>query len=439
MSRSFLVHTALSSAAVAAILLAGCDPICTDGVSGPGQGKVTRNAAGTCVQVVVTQPDAGEDAGPGTGDAGDAGGDPDAGTDGGVCGAGPGWTAQVLDENIDSLATAFVFDAQGVGHYAYSKDAHLYVGTTRPGDAPARVENVWTTGFDVHMKLAPDGTHHVLYQYGEHVGYATDANGAWEFSYLERGWASAIALDAEGRPHVLIARPAPLVGYLYGFESATGTWSQAVLEEVGAVGDRERMTVDANGHVHFVFARMSGAQSQVVYASNVSGTWAAEPLSWWLPTGSPRLRIALEVDATGRPSLLGSDDQGAWLWVKEDSGWKSYGLGAFRSRGPALTRSALFPNIRHALLDDADPDANVNGSASRLVVKALYGTDPVATTPPLVLETLDGGNALPGPSSLQVDDQGRVQVGLSYAHYTYPAGGGLPKVTRGLSYAHYCP
>ncbi|RKG63518.1 hypothetical protein D7V80_30410, partial [Corallococcus sp. CA054B] len=80
MSRSFLAYTALSSAAVATVLLTGCDPICTNGVSKPGQGQVTRNAAGTCVQLVVTRPDAGEDGGS---DGGDGGELPDAGDGGG--------------------------------------------------------------------------------------------------------------------------------------------------------------------------------------------------------------------------------------------------------------------------------------------------------------------------------------------------------------------
>ncbi|NOK14960.1 hypothetical protein [Corallococcus exercitus] len=426
MSRSFLVHTALSSAAVAAVLLAGCDPICTDGVSGPGQGKVTRNAAGTCVQLVVTQPDAGgEDT-------------PDAGTGGEACGAVPGWTTRVLDEGIDVITAAFVFDAQGVGHYAYSKDSHLHVGTTRPGDVPVRVDSVWTA-YEVHMAVGADGTHHVLFQQGNNVGYAHDTGGVWQSQLLGEGWTGDIALDAQGAPHLLIGRAFPQVGYLHGTRSTTGSWDLTPLETVGPIGDRERMVVDAAGHVHIVFARAYGTHSQVVYASDASGTWTPEPLDWELPVSSPRLRIALEVDATGRPSLLASDDQGAWLWVKEDSGWKSHGLGAIRSRGPALTRSAFLPNIRHALLDDANADANTNGSVSQLLVKTLYGTASVGATPPLVLETRDGGNAFPGPSAVYVDEQDQIQAGFSYVHYFYPPDGGTVQTTRGLRYARYCP
>ncbi|MGE6760052.1 hypothetical protein ACQKGO_18710 [Corallococcus interemptor] len=436
MSRSLLVHTALSSAAVASVLLTGCDPICTNGVSKPGQGQVTRSASGTCVQLVVSRPDAGdEDAGT---DGGDGGGLPDAGTeDGGVCGAGRGWRTHVLDEGINSLTSTFLFDAQGVGHFAYAKGLDLYVGTTRPGDTPSRLGEAWAA-IDVHMAVAPDGTHHVLYQQGEHAGYATDARGTWDFNILGRFWARAVALDAQGQVHVLIAQPAPQVGYLHAFKASNGAWLMPPLEELGEVGDRERMAVDANGHLHIVFARGYGSTSQVHYASNASGTWVVEPLDWQVPIGSPRLRIALEVDSTGRPSLLGSDNQGAWLWVREDSGWKPYGMGAFRSRGPALSRDPYSPDIRNALLDDAD--ANTNGSTSQLSVKTLYGTDIVGSTPPLVLQTLDGGNAFPGLSSIHVDEQDVLQLAFSYVHYDYPPDGGLPvTTTRGLRYARYCP
>ncbi|MBN8230953.1 hypothetical protein JYK02_25885 [Corallococcus macrosporus] len=430
MSRSFLAHTALSSAAVATLLLTGCDPICTDGVSRPGQGHVTRSASGTCVQLVVTHPDAGAE-GP---DAGT-----DAGTGGDLCGSTEhGWTTQVVEESIDTLISAFVFDAKGVGHYAFSKDAHLHVGTTRPGDVPTRVDSVWTF-FDVNLAVGADGTHHVLFQYVNDTSYATDLGGTWTTRYLSPGWARAIALDAQDRPHVLIARLAPKGGYLLGTVSATGAWTLTPLDELGLDGDRERMAVDANGHVHIVFARLSGGTPKLVYASNASGAWVSEPLEQELPLGSPRLRVALEVDAAGRPSLLGSDDAGAWLLTKEDSGWKSYPLGAYRSRGPALARSATFPDLRHALLDDADVDANVNGSTSQLVVRTLHGTSPVGTTPPLVLETRDGGNALPGPSAVHVDDQDRIQVGFTYVHYDYPSDGGPAVMTRGMRYARYCP
>ncbi|RKG73614.1 hypothetical protein D7W82_38790 [Corallococcus sp. CA049B] len=434
MSRSFLVYTALSSAVVATGLLAGCDPICTNGVSKPGQGQVTRNAAGTCVQLVVTHPDAGAEDDP---DGGDGGELPDAGTDGGVCGAGPGWTTQVVDEGIDALTATFVFDAQGVGHYAYSKNSNLHIGTTRPGDVPTRVWNVWTA-YDVNMVVAADGTHRVLYQQGEQVGYATDASGTWTFDILVRGWARAIALDSQGRAHVLIAKSS-MDGYLLGTVAANGTWSLPPVEALGAVGDRERLVVDANGHGHLVFARGFGTKSQVLYASNASGTWITEPLDWMIPLNSPRLRIALEVDSTGRPSLLASDDQEARLWVKEDSGWRSYALGAFRSRGPALSRSASVPDLRHALLDDAAIDADVTGGTSQLLVQTLDGTSPAGATPPLVLETLDGGNAFPGHSSVHVDDQDQVQVGFSYVHYYFPPDGGALQTTRGLRYARYCP
>jgi hypothetical protein len=437
-SRSLLVHTALSSAVVASILLAGCDPICTNGVSRPGQEQVTRSASGTCVQLVVTRPDAGEeDAGT---DAGWDAGTDDAGTDAWGCpNVVPGWATRVLDEGIDVITAAFVFDSQGVGHYAYSKGSRLHVGTTRPGDVPVRVESVWTA-YDVHLAVDAAGTHHVLFQQGNNVGYAHDTGGVWQSQVLGEGWAGAIALDAQGAPHLLVGQRAPQEGYLHGTRSGTDSWSLTPLTTVGARGDRERMVVDAAGHVHIAFVRMDErGDFQVVYASDTSGTWLVEPLGWWLPLNSPRYRVALEVNAAGQPSLLASDTQGAWLWTKEVSGWKSYGLGAFLSRGPALSRSPFYPTLRHALMDDADVYADVNGSTSQLVVKPLYGTDSAGSTPPLILESRDGGNAFPGPSAVYADAQDQVQVGFSYVHYPSPADGGAAVTTRGLRYARYCP
>ncbi|AFE07441.1 hypothetical protein COCOR_07277 [Corallococcus coralloides DSM 2259] len=439
------MYTALSGAVVATVLLTGCDPICTNGVSKPGQGQVTRNAAGTCVQLVVTRPDAGEDGGADGGDGGDGGELPDAGDgggepvpDGGACGAGPGWTTRVLDEESDNISGSFVFDAQGVGHYAYSKKELLYVGTTRPGDVPVQVQGV-TRPFEMSMAVAADGTRHLMFEQGTAVGYAHDTGGVWQAQLLVTGWSSALALDARGEPHLLIGLLPPQVGYVLGTRDAQGNWTMTPLAGVGPRGDRERMVVDAAGHIHIALVRSNSLDNQVVYVSNASGTWTEEPLDFWLLMSSPRYRVTLEVDATGRPSLVGSNSQGAWLWTKEASGWKSYGLGAYMSRGPALVRNAGSANVRHVLLDDADVNAFENGSTSQVVVRRIQGTSASSATPPLVLETRDGGNAFPGPSALHVDDQGRFQAGFFYVHYEKDLDGVARPTTRGLRYAQYCP
>ncbi|CAM3341161.1 hypothetical protein G4177_22090 [Corallococcus sp. ZKHCc1 1396] len=81
MPRSFLLHVVLSSTAMSAVLMAGCDPLCVTGLSPPDKGHAYTDDAGVCV-VVVEAPDGhdaglaadgGEDAGPedaGTKDAG---------------------------------------------------------------------------------------------------------------------------------------------------------------------------------------------------------------------------------------------------------------------------------------------------------------------------------------------------------------------------------
>ncbi|TSC29554.1 hypothetical protein [Corallococcus sp. Z5C101001] len=435
MPRSLLLPTALSSAVLAAAVLASCDPICLDGVSPPEPGREYQNVSGTCVAVVVTSPDSG-----GSNDGTDAGEDPDAGPGEQACGKS-GWTTWVVDEGLDVITAGFAFDAQGVGHYAYSKNSRLYVGTTRPGDGPAQAGDV-SPLYDVHMAVAVDGTHHVLFQQGDSFGYAHDTGGVWRSQLLGKGRAGAIALDPQGAPHLLVEQPgSERQTYVHGAIGDGGTWTLNPLPVPIPLGDRERLAVDAAGHLHAVFLLTLGLdESQVVYASNTSGTWATEPLDWMVPLGSPRLRVALQVDADGRPALLGSNNQGAWLWRKEDSGWKARGLGPFMSRGPALQ---LGPGDQMStLLDDADPFSNVDDSSGQLVVQSLTESGRVGSTPPLTLETLDGGNARASASAVYedlVDGRARRQVGFTYVRFFHPKDGGTSVTTRGLRYARYCP
>ena len=108
---------------------------------------------------------------------------------------------------------------------------------------------------------------------------------------------------------------------------------------------------------------------------NTSGTWLAEPLDWRLPLSSPRYRIALEVDPGDGLPWWAPTPRGHGCGRRRPAAGRRDGLGAFLSRGPALSRSAAYPNLRHALLDDADVNADLNGSTSQLVVKVAVRHD----------------------------------------------------------------
>jgi hypothetical protein len=424
-SRSFLLPTALS-----ALLFVGCDSICMEGVPLAGTGRVRRDSTGACVAVLVT-PDLVEDDG-----GADAGPEPDAGEPGQAC-EPDSWTTRVLDEGVDSLTAAFVFDARGVGHYAYSKGARLHVGTTRLGDAPVRVDSV-STAYDVHLAVATDGTHHVLFQQGDSVGYAHDTGGTWRASLIGKGWAGTLALDARDTPHVLIGEAAPQGGYLHGLLTPDGDWNLTPLDSGGRRGALERMVVDAFDHVHLAFAREETGGAKVIYASNTSGTWVEEPLDWELPLGSPRVRFALQVEPTGRPVLVGASAQGAHLWVKQDGVWKKRGLGSRLSRGPALSFQPT-GGLGHVLLDDSDENAPRHDRPSDLVVKSLLDLSDTGTTPPLAVESSDGGIAFVGQSAVASDASHRLHVGFSYVRYPVLPDGGWAPMVRGLRYATACP
>ncbi|RKH28548.1 hypothetical protein [Corallococcus sicarius] len=429
---------AVSGAALSALLLTGCDPICVDNLTPPDRGHAYMNDAGVCV-IVVGPPD-GHDAGPGDAGPEDAGTEDAGPTDAGPVEPGclePGWTARVLDEGADNAEMAFHFDAKGVGHYAYAKESRLYVGTTKPGDAPRRIDDVVSIQA-VRMAVDSLGAHHVLFGQNDWVYYAHDRGGTWQTHALGEGRPAAITFDLWGVLHVLIERPLPDGGavYVYGIRPGSPTGWTVQLKEVGQTGTREQLVADASNRMHVLFLRTAGggADDIPVYATDATGGWTAEPLEWAVPLDSPRPRLHLQVDAQGRPHVLGSDAAGAWWWVKDGAQWQRHSLGPLYSHGPALRMGDTGPS--HMLLDHDDAAAKT----SHLFVRTLAPeTDGGSTTPWLPVEASDGGLAFPINTALHTEDGGVVRVGYPYIHYMTTPGTPLPKVTRGLRYARYCP
>ena len=451
MDTSLVMQAVVSGTALSALLLTGCDPICIDNLTPADRGHAYANDAGVCV-VVMGAPggDAGpEDAGDGDGGTGDGGtgdggardGGSDAGSDGGAgdagpmdfwC-AGPGWTTRLLDEGMGNAEMPFLFDAKGVGHFAYVKDTRIYVGSTNPGDVPRRIGEALSYQ-PLRMVRDSLGASHVLFTQNDWVYYTHDRSGAWELYPLLQGLPAALTFDAWGGLHVLMQQTLPQQGtiYVHGLRPGTAGWRTLPLPELGQVGELEQLAVDASDRLHILFLRREFLGSIPVYATNATGAWTVEPLDWEIPSGSGRPRFQLQLDARGRPHVLGVDAAGTWWWVKDGTQWQRQFMGPFQSHAPALYMGADGPS--HALLQDRE-----DKQFSRMSVWAVTpGMDGGSATPWLPLESSDGGVAVPVGGALHVDAHGVVRVGTPYVTYT-PVDGGPDKVTRGLRYSRYCP
>ena len=375
------MHAVVSGAALSALLLTGCDPICVNNLTPADRGFAYKNDAGVCV-VVVGAPD--DDAGA------QDGGPRDAGPVEPGC-LEPGWTTRVLDEGADNADMAFHFDTKGVGHYTYTKGSRLYVGTTKPGDMPQRIDEAVSIQA-VRLVVDSQGAHHVLFGQNDWVYYAHDRGGTWETHALAQGNPAGIAFDGWGVLNVLMKQTHPELGmvYVHGLRPGTPNWQTTRLPELGPTGDREQLVADASNHMHVIFIRSPsrGEPDIPMYATNATNGWTAEPMDWKVPIDSPRPRPRLDVDAQGRPHVLGSDASGTWWWVKEGAQWQRHSLGPLHGHGPALHMEGAGPS--HALLDDDNEAAGT----SHLLVQALTpGTDGGSITPWLPVESSDGGLA----------------------------------------------
>ena len=114
-----------------------------------------------------------------------------------ACTAAPGWTTRVLDEGIDDITTAFVFDAQGVGHYAYSKDSPSTWAP--PGRATCRCGWRACAPLTCTWRWARAAHGTCCSSRATRVGYAHDTGGVWQSKLLGEGWAAASPLMPRAR------------------------------------------------------------------------------------------------------------------------------------------------------------------------------------------------------------------------------------------------
>jgi hypothetical protein len=368
--------------ALAGLLLGACDPIQIEVI-------LSNNV------VHVPSPSQ-QDGGTGA----DAGVDPLPPSDFGAC--ENGWRSRELAAN--PMHMAFEFDSAGVGHYAIThNDWRIHVGSTRTGDSLAPAGDL--SGGVKALAIDANGRRHLVYytsSSSSDMYYAQErAGGGWQTTLVTRGGLpTAVKIDSSGFAHVALGL-GPHSDYRLGYATnRSGQW------EVTNLGVKTRnagaeLAVDAQGRAHLAWHDDSSSGG-ISYASNVSGAWVVEQVS---ARGGNEPVIAL--DPWGFPHVLYSEGatsarhgvkhNGTGSWTFDDVGG---------SNGIALDLKVDAAGNLHALLDRSQNPKVVYATRSAEGSSWSYK--------PLITLNGQGGVTYLWENVLGFDAAGKMRVGYWY-------------------------
>ena len=156
---------------------------------------------------------------------------------------------------------------------------------------------------------------HVVYS--EHcdrrLSYAREEAAGWDVQPLAAdGVWPALALDAEGRPHVVYG--VLDVGQVYAVLTDTG-WETTVARPGTSPELHNTLVLDAAGVAH-----MAAIDGDLLYTSNAGGTWQTTTVAAPETNGA---RNALALDSADTPYVFYDKAEAGELWwgAKTDAGW----------------------------------------------------------------------------------------------------------------------
>jgi hypothetical protein len=161
--------------------------------------------------------------------------------------------------------------------------------------------------------------------------YAVRIGGVWQVSTIVSDQTvhheAAIAIDAQGQPHVAYKATGTNI-VRYG-NKLSGTWTFETVESGGGyLGGYISLALDDQGQPHLTYP---GASADVHYASKIAGNWVIET-AYGTASSGPVMN-ALAIDAQGHPHIAHRADSGVLYTTKVGGSWATTTIDATAGSG----------------------------------------------------------------------------------------------------------
>jgi hypothetical protein len=268
------------------------------------------------------------------------------------------WYTQPLDVGDVGDYNSLAVDGYNEAHVAYYDHANgdlLYITDVGEGhwSDVEKVDTAGDVGAGCSLALDDAGRSHISYClrkpggsiYCDDLRYAYKGASGWVISTVDApgdvGDDSAIALDADGYPHIVyLDRTNKAIKHAYKLPHTVG-WQIETLPGSGEALGRCAIAIDADGRVHVVYALSPYGAETLKYAIKTSRGWHTESLGNagdldYAP------RPALVVDRLGQPHISyysgwTSDGQNEGLWYLREVGnrWEKWLVADTALGGPS--------------------------------------------------------------------------------------------------------
>lgn len=246
-------------------------------------------------------------------------------------------TAPLAGWNIQRITTApplsLALDPQGRQRLAFCGATGVYYQAQQADSSWSTTEvEPGVSCFAAQLAVGGDGSNHIVYldENTNTLRYATDASGSWNVSSItgaEGAEFYQLALDGGDHVHLaylLFTGQAGDCFQLVYMTNVSGSWQSTVVAD-GQV--YPAIAVDGAGfaHIAYVDDTAVGGAYPVHYLNDVSGGWTNSVVA---ESADPKSLVAIAVDAAGHAHLVyksqvqleyASDASGVWVTSTVDS------------------------------------------------------------------------------------------------------------------------
>lgn len=194
------------------------------------------------------------------------------------------WNTQRVTDDADSdLWPSLALDKNGHAHIAYHKnigDAEVYYANNVTGSWVSEqvTDNATPDGMP-WIALGSDSCPNIVYTDVANLLYTKKAAGIWTSPSIVAPGATFpltfpfLALDADNKCHVAYAKSDGADYEIYYVNNVTGSWQESKVTSNDYIDAYPTLALDPNKKIHIAYIELDGADAEVFYSNNVSGIW----------------------------------------------------------------------------------------------------------------------------------------------------------------------
>jgi chitodextrinase len=228
--------------------------------------------------------------------------------------------------------TSFMFDSSDYAHIAYCSygDGYLKYANNMSGDWVIQLVDTNINLSQCEIVVDSNKNVHIVYNASGTIKYITNQSGIWDTEIIEQTnlispYSISLAIDTSNNLHVSYYDYTNfgIDGELIYATNVSGSWVKTVVDNDGDVGINSSIAIDSGGFVHISY--FDRINKRTKYASNSSGMWMIDIINNDQDTS---VISSIAVDSLGKAHVSYIHDPSDALFYSNNASgnWNTYEL-----------------------------------------------------------------------------------------------------------------